>query len=113
MKSVVCFLFVLLNVIYLTPIADNGRMWGGINLITLYGFIGYLCLLVDKIKALNKNERLFFEYVKWMSWANCPYILVCIIRGKGYGLLHTDIFAYIIGIGFIAFLIHCALNNKE
>lgn len=113
MKTAFCFLFVLLNVIYLTPIADNGRIWGGINLITLYAFIGYICMLVDKIKTLSENERLFFEYVKWMSWANCPYILVCMIIGKGFGIMHTDLFAYIIGVGFVAFLIHCALNNKE
>ena len=112
MKSAVLFLFVLLNIIYLTPIADDSRFWGGLNLITLYGFGAYMCYLVG-ISEKDKTGRLFFEYVKYMCLSQCFYVAWCIYKGKGYSIGHTDIMAYILGLGFATFLLHCALNNKS
>lgn len=112
MKVAVCFIYVLMSIIYLSPIADGGRTWGGINLITQLSFIGYLCFLAEGIKQNTEIERLFFSYLKFLSIGNCIYILWCILRGKYWSIYHTDIFAYILGIGFLVFLLHFAIKKS-
>lgn len=113
MKVAIVFLYLFLTLIYITPIADNGRMWGGINLITQFGFIGYLSYLLS-INQLDKEiHKLFFSYVWRVSVANCFYILACMVMGKNWSYLHTDIFAYILGITFIVLLIHSGFHKNE
>lgn len=112
MKTAVLFLYVLCNIIYLSPIASSSMGWGAFNIITHIGFVGYLCYLLSSSMRNSKVEQLFFSYLMWLSVANCIYILFCAFREKNFALYNTDIFAYITGIGFIVFLVHCALNKS-
>lgn len=115
MKIAACFIYVLLSILYLSinvP-AEYLRISGGINIITQIGFVGYLCHLMQISKTSNKTERLFFTYLKYLSISNCLYILTCIIRGEYWSIYNTDIFAYIMGIGFFVFLIQVAYLNEE
>lgn len=111
MRVIVCFLYVALTITYLA-FGDSSPFWGGLNIITNIGFVGYLCFLLKDIKVFTEDERLFFTYLQWLSVANCLYIFVCIIKDTSFAIYNTDIFAYIMGIGFVVFMIHCALNKQ-
>jgi len=56
----------------------------------------------------TENEKLFFIYIKYLSIANCIYIAVCAYKETSFAIYNTDLFAYIMGIGLVVFLIHCA-----
>ena len=112
MKTTAIFLYVFLSTLYLTPIADSSYFWGGLNLITQSAFICYLCYLNEDKEDNIEIERLLFIYVKWLSLANCLYILACMIRGKGFAIYNTDIFAYVTGIGFLVLMVHFALSKS-
>lgn len=120
MRVAVIFFYMLMTIIYLSPISDliylapaedRGRTWGGINIMTHMAMIGYLCYLLEDLKYLAKAEQLFFTYLKFISIANCIYIVWCILKGSRFSMLHTDTMAWIMGIGFIAFLVHNALRK--
>lgn len=108
MKIAVCFLYVLLSVLYLS-IGDSSREWGAVNIITQIGFIGYLCYLAEQSKRNSVFERLFFGYMKYLSIANCIYIIWCVFKGAYWSIYNTDVFAYILGISFVILLIHVAI----
>lgn len=119
MKNALCFLYVLITVVYLSPVADevivfgdrkyNNMVWGGIYLIANIGLIGALCHWLEP--EHTGNTKLMFQYLKWLSMANCIYIFICIFREKYVVIHNTGIFAYILAIGFITFLVHCALKK--
>lgn len=111
MIIVVCFTYVLATVLYLIY-GDSSYLWGGINIITQIAFIGYLCYLLGTIEGFRKIEKRFFNYLTWLSVANCIYILFCIIKGTGFAIYNTDIFAYIMSIGFVTFMMHSALDKS-
>jgi len=98
---------VLLSLLYLV-IGDSSTYWGGVNIITQIGFIGYLSYLMESYQGNTENESLFFTYIKYLSIANCIYIAVCVFRDKNFVFYNTSLFAYIMGIGLVVFLIHCA-----
>lgn len=108
MKFSICFLYVICQIIYLT-FSDGSRLWGGLNIGTHIAFIGYLCHTLEKTHT--GNEKLMFQYLKWVSIANCFYIGVCVWKDTYWVLYHTDLFVYIFGIGFLVFLIHAALKE--
>jgi len=103
----------MLNIAYLTPLADDSRFWGGLNLITQYGFIAYLCYEARNVESFKESGRLLLEYIKYFCISQCFYVVWCIYKGEGYSIGHTDIMAYILGLGFVTFLVHCAINNKS
>ena len=112
MKIAAGFLYVLWNIVYLSPIVPNTKFWHGSDKIMQSLFLSVLCYFIQNYKNNNENERLFFEYLKWLSLANSIYLGFCMGMGKTYALLNTPIFAYILGIGFFTFLLHRALNKK-
>jgi hypothetical protein len=113
MKIAVGFIYVLWNIVYLSPIIPNTRFWHGSDKIAQSLFLSCLCYFIQEYIRHNQNERLFFEYLKWLTFANSTYLSFCLIKDKTFAIYNTPIFAYILALGFIAFLIHCALNNKE
>lgn len=112
MKIAVSFLYVLLSILYLS-IGDSSRMWGGINLITHLAFIGWLCYLMEDNINNTVMERLFFSYLKYLSIANCVYIVWCVLNSTYWSIYHTDIFAYILGISFAVLLIHAGYESNK
>lgn len=114
MKMAVCFTYVLLSLVYLS-IDDSTflRISGGVNIITQIGFIGYLSFLMEANKKNDENERLFFSYLKYFSIGNCAYVIACLIFGIDWSIYNTDLMAYLLGIGFVAFLIHLALKRND
>jgi len=113
MKIAVCFLYVLLSILYLSIETQYTRISGGINIITQIGFIGYLCYLAEMSKRNSVFERLFFSYIKYLSIANCIYIVWCIFRGSYWSIYNSDIFAYILGISFIVLLLHVGYETHK
>ena len=114
-----CFLYVLITIVYLSPIADyiivfgdkkyNNMVWGGIYLIANMGLISFLCHLAEyKQKG---NELLALQYLKFLCLANCAYIIYCIFREKYVVIYQTGVFAYVMGLGFLSFLVHCAIRK--
>jgi hypothetical protein len=113
MKIIVLSLYVLITIIYLSPIGDTSRLWKGIDLINHISCLGYLCYLMESHKRNSKAERLFFMYLKFLSIGNAIYIVWCLLRGSYWSIYHTDIFAYILGIGFIAFMFHLPIRLRK
>lgn len=111
MKTLAIFLYVIINVIYLSPIADAGRIWGGIQLITHIGFIGYLCYEMQKKEKPNSIERFSFQYATWFSFSNCVYIVACIFNTKPWAVYNTEVFSAIVAVGFLVFIIYCAFKK--
>lgn len=110
MRKAVYFAYVALSLIYLA-FGDSSIIWGGVNIITQIGFVGFLSHIVQ---GRDETERLFLLYIKWLSVVNCGYILVCMfITNKFVVIYNTDLFAYVLGIGFVVFLIHNALIPKK
>lgn len=108
MKIAACFLYILCNMLYLV-FGDDSPAWGGFHLNTHVLFISFTTWqLWDKFKG---NERLFLQYVTFLSLADALYTTVCVFKDKYWVLYNTNIFAYILGIGFLVFLLHCALKN--
>ena len=112
MKIAVGFLYVLWNVVYLSPLVPGNDLWYGIDKICQLLFVSALCYFIEQNKKLLENERLFFEYLKWISLANGIYTGFCMYKDLTFVIYNTPIFAYIMAVGFLAFLIHCAINKK-
>lgn len=111
MKIAVGFLYMLWMVIYLSPMIPATPLWFGLDKAVQTLFLGMLCYFLESNKSQTAEERLFFNYLKWISWANTLYLVICIHKDWTFKLYNTPIFAYIMGIGFIVFLIHCAKNK--
>lgn len=112
MKIAVGFLYMLWMVIYLSPIIPGTNLWFGIDKTVQTLFLGMLCYFLENSKGHSYEERLFFNYLKWISWANALYLAICLWKDLTFKIYNTPIFAYVMGIGFIAFLIHCAKNKS-
>lgn len=111
MRIGVYFLYIALTIIYLI-FGDSSVLWGGVNIVSHIGFIGFLCHILSGVKKFSENERLFFSYLKWLSLANCIYIATCIVKDKTFAWHNTDIFAYVMGLGFVVFLVHCSQTKS-
>lgn len=112
MKIAAIFMYLLFCILYLS-IGDSSREWGGFNICTQLGFIGYLSFLMESNKKNTEIERLFFSYIKYLSIANCIYIVWCVFRGSYWSIYHTDVFAYILGICSIIMFLHAGINNGK
>lgn len=109
MRIAICFLYLFLSILYLSPVADSSRLWGAINIVTQISFIGYLAYELQMVT--RGDENLMFQYIKWLSIINCVYITVCLIKDKYWVYHNTGLFAYIAAIGLVVFLVHCALKK--
>lgn len=72
-----------------------------------------LCYKLSK-SIHNEIEKLILNYIQYLSVANCIYIAICMFRNRFWVIYNTDIFAYILGISFVAILVHiaCKRGNK-
>lgn len=113
MKIAVGFSYVLWMVIYLSPLVPGNEFWYGMDKIMQTAFVGALSYFLQSNKKNTDNERLFFEYLTFLSLANAIYLAFCLYKNTSFAIYNTPIFAYVMGIGFIAFLVHCAINKKE
>lgn len=113
MKSAVCFLYILAQIIYLTPYLPPTKIVYAFGLITHVAMVGYLCHLARLIPSLSESERLMFQYAKYLSLANVIYIVACAFKQENFALYNTPLFAYILGIGLLVFLLHVAILNKS
>lgn len=109
MKFAFCFLYIVFQIIYLA-FSDGSREWGGFNICSHIAFVGLASYWLEECTI--GNEKLVFQYVKWLSFANVLYITVCVFKDTYWIIYNTDLFAYIFGLGFLTFLFHCALNEK-
>ena len=112
MKAAVAFIYVFLSILYLS-IGDSTRFWGGVNICTQISFIGWLCYLLESTENNTILERLFFSYLKYLSIANCVYIVWCVLKGTYWSIYHTDVFAYILGISFVVLLMHAGYESNK
>lgn len=108
MKIAVCVAYVVLQFVYLS--IGDGRIWGGVNIITHIAFVGYLCHLLHG--HVNETERLFFSYLKWLSLFSSLYIVACMLRNTYWILYNTSVMALVMGISFMALLITVAIKRK-
>lgn len=101
----------MLQVIYLMPWLPGTRVVHACGLITHVGMIGILFYWLSLVDGFTPNEKLFFQYGISLSAANCVYLIACAERGTSFAILNTPLFAYILGIGLIVFLIHCGIRS--
>lgn len=111
MRFAVCFLYILAQVVYLMPMMPGNRYTYAFNIITHVAMAGYLAGILSVVEGLSENERLMFQYIKFLSIANCIYIAVCAVKNTSFAIYNTPLFAHILGIGFVSFVVHCALKK--
>lgn len=102
-------MYILACIVYLIY-GDASIYWGAVNIITQTGFIGYLAFELQKNS--KGHEKLFLQYITALSAANVLYIMVCMYKDKFWIIHNTDLFAYILALGFAVFLIHCATQKQ-
>lgn len=112
MKIAAGFIYLLWTVIYLSPFVPGNALWYGLDKAVQSLFVGVLCYFIQE-QCKNENEKLFFEYVKWLSIASALYLLACMYYGVSFAIFNTPIFAYITGITLIVFMVHCALKKHD
>jgi hypothetical protein len=112
MKIAAGFLYVLWTVVYLSPAVPGNAYWYAADKVVQTAFVGVLAYFLEQAKGNSENERLFFTYLKWLSLANAVYIAICAYKNYTFALYNTPIFAYVMGIGFVAFMVHCALLKR-
>lgn len=105
MKTAITGLYILLQIIYYF-FADNSVYWGGFNICLHLAFIAYLSHLLQSVRNTLYPEKLLFLYIKLISIANIAYVVSCMIREEDYTIYYKPIFGYILGLGFISFIIH-------
>lgn len=111
MKSIVCFGYILMMFLYF--LVDYSKLSGALFLVGQTIFIAFLCHLVSG-SLYDEIEKLFFKYVEYLSLANVAYIIICYIRGSDFAIYNTDVFAYIIGVSFVAFALQSVyLRGKK
>lgn len=110
MKVAALFFYVLLFISH-QLFGDNGLLWSGFYTVLHLLMIGILCgFLSSYVK--EEKERLFFIYIKYLSFANAIYTGICTFSNDQWVIKNTDVSSWIIGLGFVAFLCHLALRNK-
>lgn len=108
----VCFLYVLAQILYLSPYLPSTRFIYAFGIATHVAFVGYLCGLIQRrLEGITEDERLLIQYVKYLCVANVIYLFACAWKETSFAIYNTPLFAYILGIGFVSFLIHCAIKK--
>lgn len=102
-------LYIFLQIMYYL-FARTHLYWDGINIITHVGFVVYVSYLLERNNSIGSDEQLLFSYVKYLSIGNIMYIITCMVREDYFAIYNTPIVAYILGIGFVSFIIHRALK---
>lgn len=110
MRFFACFCFVTVLLVGLW-FGNQTRFWGGLFVLNLYWFIAYLSYQVEQF--MDSKGKLPFSYAKFIAITLIVYTVACFIRGSNWTLFNKDITATIIGIGFVAFLVHTAFNHKK
>ena len=113
MRVAVCFTYILCQILYLLPFMPSTKPVYAFGIATHIAMVGFMAHLLCGVKGFSENERLLFSYIKYLSIANVMYVFFCAYKGSSFAFYNTPLFAYILGIGFITFLAHCALNNKS
>lgn len=107
MRIAVCFLYVLLQIFYLLPILPETRGSYAFGIIIHIAFVGFLLWDLERGEEYTLRERLFFQLTKYLSVANCIYLVLCAYYDTKFAVLNTPIFAYILGIGFVVLMYYC------
>ena len=117
MKIVVLFTYVLLFIAH-QMFGDNGYLWSGFYTVLHLLMVSALCHF-EAISDKHEDERLFFNYISYLSLGNAIYTSICCVKnhlegksGAQWVIFHTDLSAWIIGLGFGIFLVHLALKKK-
>lgn len=105
------FIYIVWNIVYLSPFIPGTALWFGLDKIMHCLLVGTLCYFLQQDDGLKYSEKLFFEYLTFLSIANGLYLGYCIYADKTFKLYNTPLFAYILGIGFVVFLFHCAYKK--
>ena len=113
MRAAACFLYILCQIVYLLPVMPSTKIVYAFGICTHIAMVGFMAHMISGIKSFSENERLLFSYVKFLSIANVMYVIACAVKDTSFALYNTPLFAYILGFGFVAFLVHCAINNKS
>lgn len=111
MRIAICCLYITLQLIYLS-FGDVEVGWGCFNIVTHLAFVAYLCYELEKVNKFSKDEILLFQYIKYISISFSLYTIACCIRGNSFVILNTPVSSYILGIGFLSFILHSLLNRK-
>jgi hypothetical protein len=112
MRIAICFVYILLQIVYLLPWLPGVPVVYAFGLITHIAMAGTLFYWLSTVEGFTPNERLFFQYGMALCAANCVYIFACAERGTRFALLNTPLFAYILGIGLISFIVHCGIRKS-
>lgn len=111
MRIAACILYILAQIIYLLPMTPGNTQTFAFNIITHVAMVGFLCHVLSGVEGFAENERLLFWYIKYLSLFNCVYIGMCAVKNTSFAIYNTPLFAYILGIGFVSFMVHCALKK--
>lgn len=98
---------------------DNGYLWSGFYTVLHLLMVSALCKFEADIINNGDEKRLFFNYISYLSLGNAIYASICSVKnhldgkpGAQWVIFHTDLSAWIIGLGFGIFLVHLALKKK-
>lgn len=111
MRIAVGFIYVIWTIIYLSPFVPGNDFWYGVDKIVQTAIVGALSLFLSNDERRGEDERLFFSYLHWLSVAGVVYLIACLYYGKEFALYNTPLFAYILGVGFFAFMLHRAIKK--
>lgn len=110
MRVAIGCLYVVLQFIYFVY-GEYSYFWGAFNISTHVLFVSYVSYILEGMDSFTEDERLLFSYIKYLSLINFIYIVTCYIREEDFAIYNTPVMGYILGIGFVSFIIHRSIKK--
>lgn len=111
MRIAFCFLYILLQIVYLLPWLPATPIVHAFGLTTHIAMAGLLFYWLSVIEGFTGDEKLFFEYCTALSVANCVYIIACALKGTSFAIYNTPLFAFILAVACLVFVFHCGIKR--